>query len=68
MTLKSFFIPVFALLLLLTSTLLIHQNNFYRENYKPFPFATVKKEPFYSFLASISGFRCNPSRNGKAVP
>ncbi len=57
MTLKSFFIPVFALLLLLTSTLLIHQNNFYRENYKPFPFATVKKEPFYSFLASISGFR-----------
>ncbi len=57
MTLRSYLILALALLLLVTGVNLLHQNTFYQNNYKSFPFAAAKKDPFYAFLASVSGFR-----------
>ncbi|MCX5776334.1 MAG: hypothetical protein NTX32_01680 [Candidatus Firestonebacteria bacterium] len=57
MTLKTWLITGFSLILLAGSITLIHKDSYYKQQFKEFPFKEAKKEPFYLFLASISGFR-----------
>jgi len=57
MTLKNYLLPAAALLLLLVTVGTIENSAFHKRNYKTFPFKEAKKEPFYVFLSSISGFR-----------
>ncbi|MFH1073529.1 MAG: hypothetical protein V1752_00415 [Candidatus Firestonebacteria bacterium] len=57
MTLKSYLITGFAFLLLVVTVGTIHETPFYKQKYKAFPFKEAKKDPFYVFLSSISGFR-----------
>ena len=57
MTLKSCLILGFSLLFLIATNVTIENNAFYKKNFKSFPFKESKKDPFYVFLSSISGFR-----------
>ncbi|OGF49083.1 MAG: hypothetical protein A2231_04585 [Candidatus Firestonebacteria bacterium RIFOXYA2_FULL_40_8] len=57
MTVKSYLILGFTLLLLTVSVQTINNSSFYVNNYKTFPYKEAKKDPFYVFISSISGFR-----------